>query len=125
MNGLIVIEGNENIMNSGNILGSIVKVNQVHNTNVVIDIKTMEGKIIERINESVDFINNMSKSHITLSKLIQKQVENDNQHYDVILHLAQAAENNSKANLIMAESIKKDKELIERFIDIIEFNPKL
>lgn len=125
MKALITIEGNENIMNSGNVLGNIVKGNQVQNTNIIINMHTIEEKIIEKKNEVLDLTSNISKINLRLPQSIHKQAENENKSSDTILHLVKAVENNSKATLLISESIKKDKELIERLIDIIEVNGNL
>lgn len=69
--------------------------------------------ILNKLNETVNALNNISKSNIVLSEAILKQSEAN-------IIKARAEENNSNANLNMSKSLLKDKELIERLINIIE-----
>lgn len=77
-------------------------------------------KVYEKLSETVDALNNLSKTQVILSDAILKQRENDNQQNEALTALARAAENNSLANLRLSESLMKDKELMERLINILE-----
>jgi len=117
MDGVIKIRGNENIINSGYIAGDLVACNEY----TIVNINFMDNeKVYEKLSETVDALNNLSKTQVILSDAILKQRENDNQQNEALTALARAAENNSLANLRLSESLMKDKELMERLINILE-----
>lgn len=117
MDGVIKIRGNENIINSGYIAGDLVACNEC----TIVNINFMDNeKVYEKLSETVDALNNLSKTQVILSDAILKQRENDNQQNEALTALARAAENNSLANLRLSDSLMKDKELMERLINILE-----
>lgn len=108
-------EGDIYINNTGYILGDCITGHK--NTIIKIIIMNTNDK---KINETVDSLNNLSKSQVVLSEAILKQRENDSQQNEALLTLTRTMENNSLANLRLAESLLKDKEIMERLLDILE-----
>nr|DAE47098.1 MAG TPA: hypothetical protein [Caudoviricetes sp.] len=102
--------GEKNIANNGYISGDCITGDKVINIKFVV----METqKILDKINETVEALNNISKSNLTLAEAILKQSEAN-------IIKARADENNSLANLNMSKSLLKDKELIEKLVNILE-----
>lgn len=118
MEGVIgLIEGNNNIANTGYINGDCI----TGSKETIININIMDTKqILEKLSETVEALNNISKSQIILSEAILKQKDNDGKQADAFVILARAAENNSLANLNLSQSLLRDKDIVERLINILE-----
>lgn len=75
---------------------------------------------MEKLNEAIEALNNISRTQAMLAEAILKQKENDAVDAEARFALARAAENNSLANLNISKSILSDKAIIERLLEIIE-----
>ncbi|GEM_PF-7097958 len=111
-------KGKGNIINTGEIKGDLI----TGNKNVILNFNMMDYAIefMQKLNETVEALNNICKSQVLLSEAMLKQKEIDLKDAESRLIMAKAAENNSIASLNISEALTKDKDFQERLITLLE-----
>ncbi|MDU1890087.1 MAG: hypothetical protein E6767_05295 [Dysgonomonas sp.] len=108
--------GSNNVVNTGCIAGDYIGGNK----NTIININIMESdKILEKLSETTEAINNLAKSQTLLAEAILKQRSIDEKHAEAMIILARATENNSIANVNMSRSLL-DKDTITHIVSLID-----
>lgn len=104
--------GDRNICNTGSIV--------IENKFVIKLIVMNSNEIFNKMSETVDSLNSIANSQVILAEAILKQRETDHQQSEALTCLARAAENNSLANLRLSESLIRDKDIMERLVQLLE-----